>query len=73
MDGIVLAEGSRRDEVRRLVGMVVQNPQDQIVSTVVADEVAFGPRNLGCAGRELDARVGVRSRRWGFLTQSIGM
>ncbi len=57
VDGIVLAEGSRRDEVRRLVGMVVQNPQDQIVSTVVADEVAFGPRNLGCAGRELDARV----------------
>ena len=57
VDGVVLAEGSRRDEVRRRVGMVVQNPQDQIVSTVVADEVAFGPRNLGCAGRELDARV----------------
>lgn len=57
VDGVVLAEGSRRDEVRRRVGMVVQNPQDQIVSTVVADEVAFGPRNLGCAGGELDARV----------------
>lgn len=57
VDGVVLDESSRRDEVRRRVGMVVQNPQDQIVSTVVADEVAFGPRNLGCAGRELDARV----------------
>ena len=57
VDGVALDAGSRRDEVRRRVGMVVQNPQDQIVSTVVADEVAFGPRSLGCAGRELDARV----------------
>ena len=46
-----------RLEVRRLVGLVQQNPVDQIVSSTVTDEVAFGPRNLGLTGPELQARV----------------
>ena len=34
-------------QVRRSIGMVFQNPEDQIVTTVVQDDVAFGPENLG--------------------------
>lgn len=51
-------EASRR-EVRRLVGHVLQSPADQMVSTVVGDEVAFGPRNLGLEEREVETRVGA--------------
>ncbi len=51
------ASEATRLEVRRLVGLVRQNPQDQIVSSTVADEVAFGPRNLGFEAPEVKARV----------------
>lgn len=44
-------------EVARLVGMVRQDPRDQIVSSQVADEVAFGPRNLGLSRDEVRERV----------------
>ncbi len=58
VEGIDPALGEKeRLDVRRLVGLVQQNPVDQIVSSTVGDEVAFGPRNLGLVGTELDARV----------------
>ncbi|WP_455136509.1 ABC transporter ATP-binding protein [Thermophilibacter sp.] len=44
-------------EVARLVGMVRQDPRDQVVSSLVADEVAFGPRNLGLPRDEVRERV----------------
>lgn len=45
------------DGIRRLVGLVGQNPHDQAVSTEVLDEVAFGPRNLGLDEGEVRRRV----------------
>ena len=44
-------------EVRRRVGVVFQDPDDQLFMTTVAQDVAFGPRNLGLSGDEVDARV----------------
>jgi cobalt/nickel transport system ATP-binding protein len=44
-------------EVRRRVGLVFQDPDDQLFMPTVADDVAFGPVNLGVAGAELDRRV----------------
>ncbi len=44
-------------EIRRRVGMVFQNPNDQLFMPTVAKDVAFGPANLGLTGDELDARV----------------
>jgi energy-coupling factor transport system ATP-binding protein len=41
----------------RTVGYAFQNPDNQIFHRTVAEEVAFGPRNLGCAPSEVDARV----------------
>jgi energy-coupling factor transport system ATP-binding protein len=44
-------------EIRRLAGMVFQNPDNQLVSAVVEDDVAFGPENLGLPREEIRARV----------------
>ena len=44
-------------EVRRRVGIVFQDPDDQLFMPTVRDDVAFGPRNLGLRGAELDRRV----------------
>jgi cobalt/nickel transport system ATP-binding protein len=44
-------------EIRRRVGIVFQDPDDQLFMPTVRDDVAFGPRNLGLRGVELDRRV----------------
>ncbi|MBR5218700.1 MAG: energy-coupling factor transporter ATPase [Clostridia bacterium] len=44
-------------EIRRNVGMVFQNPDNQIVATVVEEDVAFGPENLGVPHEQLRERV----------------
>ncbi|MBO7185125.1 MAG: ATP-binding cassette domain-containing protein, partial [Oscillospiraceae bacterium] len=43
--------------VRRNVGMVFQNPDNQIVANVVEEDVAFGPENLGISSPEIRRRV----------------
>lgn len=45
------------DRIRRIVGMVFQNPDNQIVATIVEDDVAFGPENLGVEPAEIRRRV----------------
>ncbi len=44
-------------EVRKKIGMVFQNPDNQIVATVVEEDVAFGPENLGVPSQEIRKRV----------------
>ncbi len=44
-------------EIRRRVGMVFQNPDNQIVATIVEEDVAFGPENLGVPAEEIKKRV----------------
>ncbi len=55
--GIDTANLERIMEVRRRVGMVFQNPDNQIVANVVEEDVAFGPENLGVASPEIRRRV----------------
>jgi len=43
--------------IRKRVGMVFQNPDNQLVTTVVEEDVAFGPENLGIAPQEIRTRV----------------
>ena len=57
VDGIDTADDERGIELRSTVGMVFQNPDDQIVATSVEDDVAFGPENLGLARHEIRERV----------------
>ena len=55
VDGRSDLEAYRR--ARRSLGLVFQNPDDQIVTSVVEDDVAFGPENLGLPREEIAARV----------------
>lgn len=55
--GIDAADLARRRELRGLVGYVAQLPERQLFAETVFDDVAFGPRNLGLAPREVEARV----------------
>src|SRR5438093_1609693 len=62
-DGEVVVDGmNTRDravlwEIRQRVGMVFQNPDNQLVATVVEEDVAFGPENLGLPSAEVFSRV----------------
>ncbi len=62
-DGICLVKGldtkqeHRIWEIRQTVGMVFQNPDNQIVATIVEEDVAFGPENLGLPPAEIAKRV----------------
>ncbi len=55
--GIDTANEDRLITIRRNVGMVFQNPDNQIVANVVEEDVAFGPENLGIASPEIRRRV----------------
>ena len=65
-EGIDTADLSRLTELRRLVGMVFQNPDNQIVASVVEEDVAFGPENLGVPPEEIRRRVD-------FALKTVGM
>ena len=55
--GLDTSDEYRLMQVRRNVGMVFQNPDNQIVANVVEEDVAFGPENLGIASPEIRHRV----------------
>ena len=57
VNGIDTADEERLMAVRRNVGMVFQNPDNQIVANVVEEDVAFGPENLGISSGEIRRRV----------------
>ncbi len=52
--------------IRRRVGMVFQNPDNQIVANVVEEDVAFGPENLGVASPEIRRRVDAALKQVGM-------
>ena len=64
--GIDTADESRLLDVRRKVGMVFQNPDNQIVANVVEDDVAFAPENLGVPPEEIRRRVDAALRQVGM-------
>ncbi len=57
VDGIDTLDEEKLYEVRQHVGMVFQNPDNQIVATIVEEDVAFGPENLGLPPEEIRQRV----------------
>lgn len=57
VDGLDTRERAAVWEIRQRVGMVFQNPDNQLVATVVEEDVAFGPENLGLPPDEIAARV----------------
>ncbi|HIH75038.1 MAG TPA: ABC transporter ATP-binding protein [Methanosarcina sp.] len=65
ISGVETAD-SNQMELSRKVGLVFQNPDDQIFSTTVEDEVAFGPENLCLEREEIDKKVGESLRMVGM-------
>ncbi len=57
VDGMDTADENLLLDIRRRVGMVFQNPDNQIVASVVEEDVAFGPENLGVPSQEIRERV----------------
>lgn len=61
IDGVSVTDGEIDEDtifaIRRKVGMVFQNPDNQLVATLVEEDVAFGPENLGLPRDEIRSRV----------------
>lgn len=57
VDGYDTADDDSIWEIRQRAGMVFQNPDNQLVSSIVEDDVAFGPENLGIESKEIRRRV----------------
>lgn len=66
VDGMNTKDEDKLWEIRRRVGMVFQNPDNQIVSSIVEDDVAFGPENIGIPPEEIRQRVD-------FALNEVGM
>ncbi len=64
--GIDTSNEERIMQVRRNVGMVFQNPDNQIVANVVEEDVAFGPENLGISSPEIRHRVNKALKQVGM-------
>jgi energy-coupling factor transport system ATP-binding protein len=67
VNGMDTSDQNELYEIRRMVGMVLQNPDNQIVSTIVEEDVAFGPENLGIEPSEIRRRVDEALKAVGML------
>ena len=67
VDGLDTKDPKAHREIRRRVGMVFQNPDNQIVGMSVEEDIAFGPGNLGLSSAEIRGRVGVALEAVGIL------
>lgn len=70
IDGVDITSDSMTEddiyELRKKIGMVFQNPDNQLVATIVEEDVAFGPENLGLPREEIRARVD-------YALETVGM
>ena len=57
VNGLDTADEEKRYDIRKTVGLVLQNPDNQLVASIVEEDVAFGPENLGIDPKEIRARV----------------
>ena len=66
VDGLLVGDKKTLFEVRKRVGVVFQNPDNQLVASIVEDDVAFGPENLGVPRKEIAERID-------FALSAVGM
>jgi energy-coupling factor transport system ATP-binding protein len=66
LGGMNTADTSKSRELRKLCGIVFQNPENQLVFEKVADDLAFGLKNLGFGGEEIEKRIAEVSRILGI-------
>ena len=66
IDGEVVGDKKDLIEIRKKVGVVFQNPDNQLVASIVEDDVAFGPENIGVKREEIGKRID-------FALKAVGM
>lgn len=66
VEGLNTAEVDKIWEIRRTLGMVFQNPDNQLVATTVEEDLAFGPENLGLPPEEIRRRIDEAARYVGM-------
>ena len=66
VDGFSLNDKKSLFEVRKRVGVVFQNPDNQLIASIVEDDIAFGPENLGVPRKEIGERIE-------FALSAVGM
>ena len=66
VDGLNTLDNNNLWEIRSKAGMVFQNPDNQLVATIVEEDVAFGPENLGVPPEEIRKRVDESLKRVGM-------
>ena len=66
VNGLATSDDKNLFDVRKTVGVVFQNPDNQMVATIIEDDVAFGPENLGLPSEEIRERVD-------WALKSVGM
>ena len=66
VEGLSVADPENVWDIRRRVGMVFQNPDNQLVAAIVEEEVAFGPENLGVPREEILERVNTALEKVGM-------
>ena len=57
VEGMDTSDESLVFDIRKKIGLVLQNPDNQLVATIVEEDVAFGPENLGIPPKEIRQRV----------------
>ena len=63
VEGLSTRNEEQRRRIRQIVGIVFQDPDNQIVATIVEEDVAFGPENLGLPREEIASRVADAMKR----------
>ncbi|MCM1305900.1 MAG: energy-coupling factor transporter ATPase [Bacteroides sp.] len=66
IDGLNTLDEANTFEIRKKAGMVFQNPDNQMVATIIEDDVAFGPENIGVPREEIIERVD-------YALEAVGM
>lgn len=66
VDGLLSSDKKSLFDIRKTVGVVFQNPDNQLVASIVEDDVAFGPENLGVPREEIKGRID-------FALSAVGM
>ncbi len=66
VDGLDCSDKKQVYEIRKRVGVVFQNPDNQLIASIVEDDIAFGPENLGIKREEIGERIE-------FALSAVGM
>lgn len=72
VDGMLTSDSKSLFDIRKTVGMVFQNPDNQMVASIVEEDVAFGPENLGIPQPEIVERVNSALEQVGMTAYAKG-